>query len=73
MCSSSVTILFKYVYFLCIQVKSNVASEFLQERVFMLIFIHCVLFLSYSGVQIAGILGIRSHRMAWPGSDLKGH
>lgn len=56
---------FVYVYFLCIRVESNVASEFLQERVFMLIFIHCVLFLSYSGVQIVGILGIQNHRAAW--------
>jgi len=57
MCSSSVTILFKYVYFLGMRVESSVASEFLQERVFMFIFTHHVLLPSYSGVQIVGALG----------------
>lgn len=55
MCSSFVIILFKYVYILCMQVKSGVASESLQESVF--IFIHHVLFLSCSGVQNVGTLG----------------
>lgn len=55
MCSSFVIILFKYVYILCMQVKSSVASESPQESVF--IFIHHVLFPSCSGVQNVGTLG----------------